>query len=148
MATTISTIYRATVEVPYYLYAKYGDTPEYATKSAQFKTAANVDAAGQDAYGDVEEWAEDSSRERVENWAAMWEGYVTELARRVAPEGATHYADAYCDREFYRRRVFKHLNQVSEEWEDKVRWDYWTSDGWEDAGAGFSDRRLKPIAGQ
>lgn len=145
MTTTISTIYRASVDVPAYLYAKYGETREYDMKSAQFSSAANVAKSGQNSYSEVEEWAEDSSRACVENWAAMWEMYLAELARRILPEGATHYADTYGEREFYRRRVFKHLNQVAEEWQDKVRWDYWTADGWEDVGAGFSDRRLKEI---
>ena len=145
MTTTISTIYRASVDVPNHLYTEYGDTQEFSTKSAVFSGAASVASSGENAYGDVEEWAEDSDRHCVERWARMWEEYIAELEVRIVPGGATHYADTYGKREFYRRRLVPHLNQASEKWVNLVKWDYWVGDEWEDVGAGFSDRRMKEI---
>lgn len=63
-----------------------------------------------------------------------------------APAGTTHYASFYGDTIYYQRRTRKHLNQVSEEWQTLVSWFYWDAKQWVDVGAGFSSRRLQPIA--
>ena len=59
------------------------------------------------------------------------------------PTGATHVADFYGVTGYYKRVDFRHLNQVSEEWETRTQWKVWEREKWEDVGAGFSSRRLQ-----
>lgn len=87
MATTISTIYRAEVQVPTELFEKFGNTATYDVRSAQISRKCNVAASGQDSYSDVFEWAEDSSRTCVENFAAEWELYINEMRRANGYDG-------------------------------------------------------------
>lgn len=83
MTTTISTIYRAEVKVPNNVYEQFGRTTEYEMRSAQISGRTHVAASGQDSYSAVYEWAEDSSCQCVENWAAEWELFIAELERRL-----------------------------------------------------------------
>ena len=46
------------------------------------------------------------------------------------PEGATHTHDAYGVTNHYRRVTWRHLNQVSEEWQTRGRWDWWNGNAW------------------
>lgn len=147
--SSISTIYRGSVTVPQHLHNRFGHTTEYSTFSAATSSMANVAASGQNAYGEVEEWAEDSDRACVEFWVSQWEAFLASLEPRDRVAGSTHYADTYGERTYYRRRAVPHLNQVSEEWQNLVRWEYWEGDEWVDVGSGFSTRRLKAYdAGQ
>lgn len=62
-----------------------------------------------------------------------------------SPKGATHFSDFYGRNQFFKRTTYPHLNRVSEEWETRVRWEWWDSDEWRKVGQHFSDRLLKEI---
>lgn len=85
MTTTISTVYRAEVQVPSAVFEAFGSSQEYSARAAEIARRANVACSGQDSYAEVYEWAEDSARTCVENWAAEWEMYLAGLKRRLPP---------------------------------------------------------------
>jgi hypothetical protein len=63
------------------------------------------------------------------------------------PAGTTHIGEFYGKINYYKRSLYDHLNQVSEEWQKREKWYYWddTKNMWEWVGIGFSPRRLKEI---
>lgn len=83
MVTTIAKIYRAEVQIPQDLFERFGYTREYEIRSSQIYTSSNVTSSGQDSYSEVYEWAEDSSKDCVENFAAAWEMYISEMRRTL-----------------------------------------------------------------
>lgn len=83
MPTKISAIYRAEVQVPEEVYVRFGHTKEYELKSLEIHRKANVADSGQDAYAEIFEWAEDSSRKCVEAFAIEWEMYIRKLQRQM-----------------------------------------------------------------
>lgn len=46
------------------------------------------------------------------------------------PEGSTHYHVCWDQTNFYRLVKWDHLNQVSEEWQVRSRWDFWDGKKW------------------
>ncbi len=70
-----STIHRAEIEIPEEFFRTHGHTPEYEKKSVQIAESAGV-VSGQDAYGRVFEWAEDSSEAALKEWADAWLTYL------------------------------------------------------------------------
>ena len=65
----------------------------------------------------------------------------------MIPSDATHIHDCYGRVSYYRRSEVQHWNQVSEEIQTVVRWDYWTDLGWMDAGAGLRTDDFKKLKG-
>ena len=61
------------------------------------------------------------------------------------PLGTTHKYTCYGETLFYKKVTFSNLNQVSEAWESRVRWYFWTGSQWFPEYSGFSDRNLRPI---
>lgn len=78
---------------------------------------------------------------------AMIQDITGELdVEKAAPAGATHLAGFYGRVSYYQKVEHSHLNQVSEQWQTLDRWNVWEKGAWVDAGAGFSSRRLQPLA--
>lgn len=69
------------------------------------------------------------------------------MSENLPPPMATHVDYFYGNSTYYRRTLYQHLNQVSEEREWTVKWSQWDyrRQQWEDVGAGFSDRNLKEL---
>ena len=69
------------------------------------------------------------------------------MCENLRPPRATHVGYFCGDPTYYRKTNHFHLNQVSEEWQTLVTWDYWdyTLCRWEPVGAGFSSRHLKEL---
>jgi hypothetical protein len=61
------------------------------------------------------------------------------------PTGATHRAMFYDHTLYYRQRVVEHLNQVSEEWQEFVIYDWRDKDHWLPTEPGFCTRHLQTI---
>lgn len=51
-------------------------------------------------------------------------------ATLAAPEGATHTHTVYGATHYYRHVTWRHLNQASEEWQTRGRWDWWNGIAW------------------
>lgn len=72
---------------------------------------------------------------------------MSNAADNPRPPFATHVHWFYGNPTYYRRTEFQHLNQVSEEWQTRVKWSYWDWNRreWLPAGPGFSSHRLKEL---
>lgn len=69
---------------------------------------------------------------------------MSNAADGVRPPFATHVQWCGGTPTYYRRVEERYLNQVSEEWQTKVRWWYWDRT-WLDVGPGFCSRHLKEL---
>ena len=58
---------------------------------------------------------------------------------------ATHYHNVYGEEHLFKQIKVQHLNQVSEEWQELTRYEFWTGDRWWPVGRGFDPRNLKAI---
>ena len=79
----ITTFYRGEVQIPQHLYEAHGHTKAYDMRSLAISSESTVATSGQDAYAEVYEWAEDSSRAAVELWEKFWMEYIAEMEREV-----------------------------------------------------------------
>lgn len=79
---TFSTYHRAEIEIPEAFYRKHGLTSEYNLASVRIASAAMVHS-GQDSYGTVIEWAEDSDRAALEQWVRSLDVLEDLLRRRT-----------------------------------------------------------------
>ena len=63
----------------------------------------------------------------------------------MIPDGATHTHEFYGVTHFFKRKEHQHLNQVSEEWQTRVAWDFWNGYKWIDAGPGLRTDKFKKL---
>ena len=57
---------------------------------------------------------------------------------------ATHFGEFYEQITYYKLFITKHLNQVSEEWQGLISYEFWNN-GWQPVGPGFCPRNLRRI---
>lgn len=70
---------------------------------------------------------------------------MSNAADNPRPPNATHVRFFYSTATYYKRVEYQHLNQVSEEWQTRVKWWYWDINQWVDVGPGFSSHNLKKL---
>lgn len=72
---------------------------------------------------------------------------MSNAADVIRPPGATHVVWSYGSPYYYKRVVTKHLNQVSEEWQNLTQWLAWNfqTQQWNQVEAGFCSRRLRAL---
>ena len=76
---TYSTIHRCEIEIPEAFFRKHGGTDAYEHMSCHIAEQTMV-VSGQNTYGKVSEWAEDSSIAVLREWEAAWRKYITEAS--------------------------------------------------------------------
>lgn len=79
--STFSTIHRVQVEIPFEVFDKFGHTKEYTQRALDISRQSMVATSGQDSYGKVFEWAEDSDFLTVGKFSRLWEEYIKELEK-------------------------------------------------------------------
>ncbi len=70
---------------------------------------------------------------------------MSNAADAIRPPNATHVQWYGGTPTYYKKVEEKYLNQVSEQWQTRVRWWFWDINQWQDVGPGFCDRHLKEL---
>lgn len=75
----ITTIYRAYVYIPQDVYERVGHTKGY--DQCSLAISKRADRSGQNAYSEVEEWAEYSNKQAAEDFCTAWHNAILSYKR-------------------------------------------------------------------